>query len=239
MFLTAELLGRQRSTMTALAFAAAVMLGVSPKTLWDASFQMSFAAMAGLVFLAPSLMAGGRKMLGAALGEGSPAAFAASLVTDTFSVTAAAVIAVSPLIAHYFGIVSLVSLPATALALPALPGIIVTGALTGVVGLVALPLAQVVGWLAWPFASYLLLVVNGFAAIPLSSVTLAPLSAAAIWGYYTVLALLVWLISYRRRSVSLARAGMNRAANLMTRLPRRWLIPTSLLMIAVICCRSP
>ncbi len=47
LFLTAELLGRQRSTVTALVFAAAIMVGISPQVLWDAAFQMSFMAMAG------------------------------------------------------------------------------------------------------------------------------------------------------------------------------------------------
>ncbi|GAI86825.1 unnamed protein product, partial [marine sediment metagenome] len=34
LFLTAELLGRQRTAITALAFAAAVMVGISPHILW-------------------------------------------------------------------------------------------------------------------------------------------------------------------------------------------------------------
>ncbi|GAH71595.1 unnamed protein product, partial [marine sediment metagenome] len=61
LFLTAELLGRQRSAITALAFAAAVMVGISPQILWTASFQMSFLAMAGLIFIFPPLQAIGRK----------------------------------------------------------------------------------------------------------------------------------------------------------------------------------
>ena len=61
LFLTAELLGRQRSAFTALAFAAAVMIGISPQILWDASFQLSFLAMSGLIFVFPSLRTLGRR----------------------------------------------------------------------------------------------------------------------------------------------------------------------------------
>ena len=82
-------------------------------------------------------------------------------IGEHFSVTLAATIAVWPLIAYYFGVVSLVGLPATLLALPALPAIIITGAAAGLAGLFLVPLAQGIGWLSWFFASYLLLVVSG------------------------------------------------------------------------------
>jgi len=148
LFLAAELLGRQRSAITALAFAAAVMVGISPQILWTASFQMSFLAMAGLIFIFPPLQAIGRKAVKATLGEDRPAASIANIITDSFSVTLGAIIAVWPVIAYYFGIISFVGPLATFLALPALPGIIIAGALAGVLGFIALPVAQAIGWLA-------------------------------------------------------------------------------------------
>ncbi|GAI46240.1 unnamed protein product, partial [marine sediment metagenome] len=131
LFLTAELLGRQRTAITALALAAAVMAGVSPHILWTASFQMSFAAMAGLIFIFPLIQSLGRKVVNATLGEDGAAVSVANLITDSFSITLGAIIAVWPLVAYYFGIISFVGLPATFLVLLALPGIIITGALAG------------------------------------------------------------------------------------------------------------
>ena len=61
LFLVAELLGRQRSAIVALTLAAAVMVGVSPYILGDASFQLSFLAMAGLIFLSPVFRNLGRR----------------------------------------------------------------------------------------------------------------------------------------------------------------------------------
>ncbi len=153
LFLTAELLGRQRSAFTALAFAAAVMIGINPQILLTASFQMSFLAMAGLIFLAPPFRAIGRKVVKATLGEDGAAVSIANIVTDSFGITLGAIIAVWPLVAYYFGIISFVAPLATLLALPALPGIIIIGALAGGLGLIALPAAQVIGWLAWLFLS--------------------------------------------------------------------------------------
>ncbi len=158
LFLLAEALGRQRSAIVALTAAAAVMVGVSPHLLGDASFQMSFLAMAGLVFVFPFLREAGRRAVVGRLGEEGAAAAVANFAVDSLSVTLAAIIAVWPVVAYYFGLVSLVGPLATFLALPALPGIVLVGGLAAVAGLASLAIAQVIGWVAWPFLTYLILV---------------------------------------------------------------------------------
>ncbi|MFH1647883.1 MAG: DNA internalization-related competence protein ComEC/Rec2 [Chloroflexota bacterium] len=198
MFLLAELLGRQRSAIVALTFAAAVMVGLSPYILGDASFQLSFLAMAGLVFIFPILRGWGRRAVAATLGEEGTLAATANVIVDTLSATLGAVIAVWPVVAYYFGIVSLVGPLTTFLALPALPGIIIPGALAAVLGLAVPVVGQVVGWLAWLFLSYLLVVVGGLAAPSVSSVTVDSVSPAFVWGYYVVFAA-AWLYGRRNR----------------------------------------
>ena len=225
LFLTAELLGRQRSAFTALAFAAAIMIGINPQILWDASFQMSFLAMAGLIFLFPTFRAIGRKAVNATLGEDGAVVSLANIITDSLSVTLGAIIAVWPLVAYYFGIISLVGLPATFLALPALPGIIITGALAGGLGLIVLPVAQIIAWLAWFFLSYMLLVVNGFAALPKSFVEVSSVDTALIWVYYLALATAIWLNSNRKKLTNL----MPKVVDFVSGLPKKWVIPPLLL----------
>ncbi|MFC1874887.1 ComEC/Rec2 family competence protein [Chloroflexota bacterium] len=68
-FLSAELLGRQRSSITALTFAAAIMVGINPQVLFTASFQMSFLAMTGLIFIFPPLQNLGRRVVDNRLGR--------------------------------------------------------------------------------------------------------------------------------------------------------------------------
>ena len=235
LFLTAELLGRQRSAFTALAFAAAVMIGISPQILWDASFQLSFLAMSGLIFVFPPLQTLGRRAVTATLGEDGAAVTTANIITDSFSVTLGAIIAVWPLIAYYFGIISFVAPLATFLALPALPGIIIIGALAGGLGLIALPIAQVVGWLAWLFLSYMLLVVSGLAALPISSLEVASVNSNLIWTYYLGLALVLWLNSHRRQVSTLTsvKSGLNKISNFTSNLPKKWVIPP-LLVVAIL-----
>jgi len=197
LFLLGEYLGRQRSAITALAFAAAVMVGIQPQILWSVSFQLSFLAMAGLVFLYPYFQAWGRKGITAIFGDRESIAATGNMVADSFAVTLAAIVAVWPLVAYNFDIVSLVGLPATFFSLPALPAIIVTTALIAFAGLFAPLVAQFLGWIAWLFLSYLLLVVQGFDALPLSSIEVSTVSSWPIWAYYVALTIIIGFINHK------------------------------------------
>ncbi|MEE8620037.1 MAG: ComEC/Rec2 family competence protein [Dehalococcoidia bacterium] len=199
LFLIAEYLGRQRSAIIALAFAAAVMVGVQPNLLWTVSFQLSFLAMAGLTLLYPYFQAWGRKGIASLFGARERIVAVGNMLIDGFAATLAAIVAVGPLIAYNFGVVSLVALPATFLALPALPFIIVTAALVAFVGLFTLLAAQILGWLAWLFLSYLVLVVQGFDALPHSSLEVSSVSTWYIWGYYAILAVVIALLNRRKQ----------------------------------------
>jgi competence protein ComEC len=199
LFLIAEYLGRQGSAIIALAFAAAVMVGIQPQLLWSVSFQLSFLAMAGLIFFYPYFQTWGRKGVGRFFKNREKIVPTASIITDGFAATLAAIVAVGPLIAYNFGVVSLVGVPATFFSLPALPVIIVTAALVAFVGLFAMLAAQILGWLAWLFLSYFLSVVQGFDALPFSSFQVATISTWHIWGYYAILAGVIALPNYRNQ----------------------------------------
>jgi len=243
LFLFAELLGRQRSAIVALTFAAAIMVGVSPYILGDAAFQLSFLAMTGLVFIFPIFRDLGRRVTAAVLGEEGTAVSLANVAVDAFSATLAAIVAVWPVVAYYFGIVSLVGPLATFLALPALPGIIIIGALTGVIGLATLVVAQAFGWLAWLFLSYMILVVSGLAAPSVSSVEVGSISPAFVWGYYLVLAVAIWLNSNRKRLPDLipgAAARLRTRISLSFELSRsgKWIVLSLLLVAVLVSCTA-
>ncbi|MFU8796854.1 MAG: ComEC/Rec2 family competence protein [Dehalococcoidia bacterium] len=199
LFLLAEYLGRQRSAIIALAFAAAVMAGFQPHLLWSVSFQLSFAAMSGLVLLLPPLQTLGRRGVTRLFSDRPALVATGTAITEVFSASLAAVAVVWPIIAYNFGIVSLVGLPATFLALPALPFIIVTSGLVGFAGLFSLLGAQVLGWLAWLFLTYLVAVVRGFDSLPYSSLEVGHIHGWHVWGYYAILAGVVACVNYRQR----------------------------------------
>lgn len=201
MFLTAEFFGRQKSAVNALVFTVAVMAGFQPQVLWQADFQMSFMAMAGLVMLAPDWQKRGRDYVSRAFGGEAFQAKAFTFLSDSLAVTAAATVAVYPVIAYYFDIVSLVGLPATFFAALALPGIIITSAVTAAAGLVALPVGWIGGWADWLFISYLTWVVRSFHALPLSSVQVT-WGGWHVFSYYLFLAAVISGLKYRQQTAA-------------------------------------
>ncbi len=232
MFLIAEYLGRQRSASTALAFAAAVMVGIEPQILWDASFQLSFLAMLGLIFLLPYFQAWARKGIAVTVGKEGVAASLCTFAADCFAVTLAAILATWPVIAYYFDVVSFVGLPATFFALLALPGIIITSALVAVTGLLSPLLAQVFGWIAWLFLSYLIMAIKAFDALPFSSIELDGIHIWQIWLYYVLLGLIIMAINYRTQlanifhlTASRIRPQVNEASRIALKLSKKWIIP--------------
>jgi competence protein ComEC len=240
LFLIALYLGRQGSAIIALPFAAAVMVGIQPQLLWSVSFQLSFLAMAGLILFYPYFQTWGRKGIARLFKNGEKIVPAASIVTDGFAATLAAIVAVGPLIAYNFGVVSLVGVPATFFSLPALPAIIATAALAAFVGLLAPLIAQILGWLAWLFLSYFLSVVQGFDALPHSSLAVAAFPAWYIWGYYAVLAGVMALINRRTQLADFSSRLTSGIKKVAERIPKRrlsfspkWLI-LPLLIVAIL-----
>ena len=219
-FLVADVLGRQRNGFAALALAAAIMVGLNPKSLNEASFQLSFAAMAGLVFVFPRLQSASAVVLERFVPEGK-LRYVATPVLDSFGVSLAAVVATWPLTAHYFGLVSWVGPVATFFALPAMSLIIVTCILSGGFGFVFLPLGQIVGWLAWLALSYLIVVVTWFAAVPGASLHIGTLPPAAIFFYYAAMAAAFLAYRHRKRAV----VALRPLAEGISRFPLKWVLP--------------
>jgi competence protein ComEC len=238
LFLIAEALGRQRSAMVALTFAAAAMVGISPYILGDASFQLSFMAMAGLVFIYPVFNSLGQRFVAARIGEEGFLVSLANLTVATLSATLGAIIAVWPLVAYYFGIFSVVGPLATFLITIVFPVIIILGTLAAIVGLASLAVAQAFGWLAWPFLSYMMAVVSGLAAPSVSAIAVDSISPVFIACYYVALAGAIWLHSRWRKlrnllsgTAGLMKSGVSFSFGLSRGI--KWAI-APLLMLAVL-----
>ncbi|MBT4511292.1 MAG: DNA internalization-related competence protein ComEC/Rec2 [Chloroflexi bacterium] len=233
LWLYANWIGRPRSAFTALTFAAAVMLAFNPRLLSDVGFQLSFAAMTGLVFLTPLFQNWGRKVLGSHDGELSSTI---NFVITGFAVTLGAVFATLPLISYYFGMISLMSLPATFFTLPAVPGIIITSAMVGIVGVFASPVATILGWVSWLFTTYVLKTVELFASLPLASVDVK-VDAPAVWTYYVILGTALWLPRNRERlsgGIFKMKPRLFSAPRLASGIPLKWIIlPLAVIAILI------
>jgi competence protein ComEC len=106
-------------------------------------------------------------------------------------VSLGAVIAVWPISSYTFGIISLVGPLTTFLISPALTPIIIFGSLSALVGLVNPPIAQFIGWIAWLFLSYMIVIVVSFAVLPAAFIKNKPFDSIFIWIYYFLFLLLI------------------------------------------------
>ena len=195
MFLFAELLGRQRNAITALAFAAAIMVGLNPLLLWDAGFQLSFLSMTGLVLIYPRLRNKYRESTIVTPARSNTKGLIYATTFDCLAITSTAILTTLPVIAYHFDIISFTGLPATFFALPALPGIIISSAIAGISGLLLPLLGLLTGWFAWLFISYLIIIVRVFDALPFSAIAASGILPWHVWSYYSLLTcmlIIVW-----------------------------------------------
>ena len=191
-YLAALFLGRPRSVLPALGLAAAVMVAISPGVLWSVSFQLSFAAMIGIATLAGPTAEWIRRLYDGQSRNGEGVAMLIDGVSYSAAMTIGATATTLPLVMLYFERVSLVGLPATLLVLPALPIVLVTGALTGLVGLVDGTVAGPIGWLAWFASTYVTSTVDVMSRLPGASIDTGPVSSFLVLAYYAALAALVF-----------------------------------------------
>ncbi|MBI2165371.1 MAG: DNA internalization-related competence protein ComEC/Rec2 [Chloroflexi bacterium] len=190
MLLLATLLGRQTRALPPLALAAALMAGLSPALLHDVSFQLSFAAMAGLVLVGQPMEEWWDRRASSWAPSDGWRGRTLRLVSSSLVAGLAATIGTLPLIAFYFHRVSLVSIPATLLALPVLALSLIAGAMTAFLGLIHSSVALLPAWTTWAALSYMTGVIGAFSRLPGILINLGDLAPSLVWGYYITLLLL-------------------------------------------------
>jgi len=159
MLLYGQRIGRLNSARNALVFAAVLMLLVNPKLLLiDVGFQLSFAAVFGLVYLYPYLKIKAFKL---------PDWWQ---IKEIFLITLSAQIATLPLTAYYFGKISPLSLLANLLILPIIPLLMIWGMFNASIGLFSVTLGQIAGYFSWLLVAYWLAVTDFLAKLPWASI---------------------------------------------------------------------
>jgi competence protein ComEC len=206
-YLLMVLLGRPREVWSALVLAALVILLLNPLLLFSVSFQLSFAAVAGLLYFVPRWLGSAAKP--AAPGElrpGWPRRFGKRL-TEALAVSAAASLVTAPLVAHYFQIVSLFGFLVNLVVIPlvlmlALP----LGGLAVLAELLTLtPLAKIFLNIGQFPLTLGYAIIAGVAGLPGSGVTVPPPSWLQVGLMYAWLFLVFPL---RRSRLTWAGAGL-------------------------------
>ena len=215
--LSALTAGRERDAQHILGLVALGLLLYSPLWLFDISFQLSFGATAGLLYLAPPLRERLRKKLPV-------------FVADSLAVTIGAQLSVLPIIAWYFNVLSLSSLLANLVIAPIVEWIIVAGLLAGLLasllpmaGKVVFLLASVVLGLVYELSRWV-------AALPGSQIYMPIFSWRGGILYYMGLGWFVIGDEHRKRLMSCV--GMGRKLRDL----KGWQTVSLLGMLAVVFC---
>jgi len=156
--LVAALAGRPASRWYALGLAAAVTLALNPFAVGDPGWQLSFAAVVGLLALAPGL----RDALTRTRVPGP--------VAEVAAITVAATAATAPLMALHFEQVSLASLPANLLAAAVVAPVMWLGMIAIAAAQVSPSLAAPLNMLCAPLLGYLEWLAHAAATAPLAAI---------------------------------------------------------------------
>ncbi|MEI6627326.1 MAG: ComEC/Rec2 family competence protein [bacterium] len=141
MLLFGQKIGRPANTFNILLATAGVMILFNPRLLFDIGFQLSFAALAGIIYLLPYWPKLPNKLSGF------------NFLYEIIITTLSAQIMTFPLLIFYFHQFPLISFLANLLILPIIPFITIWGMINGLVSLILPIFGQAMG-----FVSYFLLV---------------------------------------------------------------------------------
>ncbi len=191
--LLAVVAGRWVFLPLSLALSAVIMTLWDPFLFWDLGFQLSILSLTGMLAMSTLLMQLTER-LRPPDGYAMPLRIVGLFVGLPFAATLGASLATLPVQAINFGLVPLVALPTTLLALPALPGILLGGMISALAGLVAPGVAGLVALPTWFSASFMLLVVQIGAALPGAAVETPPIHP--VWGivYLAALSAALWAV---------------------------------------------
>jgi competence protein ComEC len=158
--LLGRITGRSYLAGRALVIAGLLMIAYNPRVLIDMSFQLSFIATGGVLFVTPKVL-NWFKFLPMRFG-----------FREMIASTVAATISVLPILLYLTGILSIVSLPANALILLFIPTIMFFVFVTGTLGFISPLLAIPFGYITYLMLSYMLFVIHFFGSLPFASVTI-------------------------------------------------------------------
>jgi competence protein ComEC len=152
--------GRSYDAGRALVIAGLLMITYDLRLVTDISFQLSFLATAGVLFVTPKVIGWVRFI---------PMRFN---FRELVSTTLAATISVLPILLYSTGIFSLVSLPVNILILPFIPVTMLFSFLVGVVGFISPTLSIPLGIISDVLLSYILGMIHFFATLPFASLNI-------------------------------------------------------------------
>jgi len=167
----------------ALGVVGVVSLLINPLTLFTVSFQLSFTATASIIILYPKFAKG--------------LVFLPELLRGLVAVTLAAQLGTLPLMAYYFGQISIIAILANLLLMPSM-GMLLSLGLAGIfLSFIALPLGFAVNFFTNGLLTYQIALVRVFQKIPGAFIEIGTMNFAWVIMYYIIMFSLYFFIEKR------------------------------------------
>lgn len=176
---------RPYNARRALLSAAFILILFNPKILvFDVSFQLSFLATLGIIYLSPIVDTYFAKLISAKWG-----------LRNLLAITVAAQVAVSPLLLYQMGNVSIVSLVSNILILPVVPFAMIIGFFATVLAFFSVIMALPLTYVAYLLLAWILSISSILGDLPfaLFSISLVPIWAIALM----YLAIIIFVARWR------------------------------------------
>lgn len=174
-----RLTGRTYLAGRALVITGLVMIVFSPTIITDMSFQLSFIATAGVLFITPKIIKFFRFI---------PSRFG---LREIVSSTISASISVLPLLLYLTGVFSVVSIPTNTIIALVIPYAMLLVFLTGISGFIFPTISLLFGYLANFALSFILLVIHFFGSLSFSSFTI---HSFPLWLTILIYIFLIWWV---------------------------------------------
>jgi competence protein ComEC len=201
----AALAGRPRLRWYAVLLAVAATLALNPRTTGDVGWQLSFAAVLGILIWSSRITP--------ALSGGSDRGSARRAAAEGVAVTVAATVATAPLMAHHFDQLSPAALPANVLALPAVAPAMWLGMLAGILGQVPAIPVEPLNWLDSLCLAYIAQIAHWLGSPSWSLIEVRLGSTWAVAAAYAVLlGGMEFLLAWLKRRAGLTALGRSRRA---------------------------
>ena len=176
--------GRQSNIHLTVLFSACFMILWNPKILWwDVGFQLSFAAVLGLIYVAP-LFDRYSKKLPEAMG-----------IREAILMTLSAQVMALPIIIFNFERLSLIAPFANLLVIFAIPPAMLFGFLAVATSFLFGGLSLILGYVTWGILSYIIKIIELMAVVPYASVNLPGMRLWMMFGYYILLVMFLYFYS--------------------------------------------
>lgn len=191
----AWLLSRPSDRWHTMAVGAVVLLAWTPRSLLEPGFQLSFAAVAAIFLVMPRLRP---------VYEGYPVP---RWLVEIVGISTACGVVTAPILWLQFGTIPLWTVPANAIAEPAMPVLLGTGLAAAIVAPVFPPAAVALSWLAGAAGAWIAFSARLIASLPYAETSSREL-VLALGGVVLALAALRAIPGYRRSAAVITAAAL-------------------------------